>query len=80
MAAAHVAACIRFYDAQFQKKTKLHWNGVRKIAMQFEPTIRQKWPLFLEEMQGAFSCNLPHYFFDAMRYTISCPILTQPQV
>ena len=30
----------------------MDWDKVREVAMSFEPTIQQKWPRYLEEMQG----------------------------
>ncbi|KAI5359735.1 putative peptidase C45 [Septoria linicola] len=48
----HISRSIAFYTWQFQDSAKLSWAEVRKLASRFEPTIRDKWPAYHEEMQG----------------------------
>ena len=36
----------------FEETSKLEWTKVRDVAMTFEPTVRSKWPDYLEEMRG----------------------------
>lgn len=42
---------------RFQKTTGMDWERVREVAMMFEPSIRAKWPEYLEEMKGQPSCH-----------------------
>jgi len=47
-----VASTIDFYAGMFQETAKLDWEKVKGVAMTYEPTIRQRWPHYLEEIQG----------------------------
>ena len=47
-----ISRCIDFYAGLFQKSAKKDWSEVRELAMSFEPTIRENWPKYLEEMEG----------------------------
>lgn len=48
-----VARSITFYAGLFKETAKLEWPKVQAIALEFEPVLRQKWPAYLEEMEGA---------------------------
>jgi isopenicillin-N N-acyltransferase-like protein len=47
-----VARSIAFYTHLFQQKSGKSWPEVRQTASIFAFTIEQKWPAYLEEMQG----------------------------
>lgn len=47
-----VSRSIKFYTNLFLESTKLTWPEVQKLALGFQPNIQQKWPQYLEEMQG----------------------------
>ena len=51
-AKSQVAHSISFYADLFKQTTGLSWPEVQKTALQFKPTIAQKWPEYLKEMQG----------------------------
>lgn len=51
-AKAPISRTIDFYTAKFKEDAKLDWPKVQSLAMEFEPTIRKKWPAYLEEMTG----------------------------
>jgi len=41
-----------FYAGMFKTTAKMDWNKVQELAMTFEPTMRKKWPAYLEEING----------------------------
>lgn len=59
-AKAPILRTIAFYTWMFQDSCKLDWPKVQDLAMQFEPSIKQNWPDYLEEMTGiAEGAQLP---------------------
>lgn len=38
----------------FAKHSKLDWAQVQELARDFDGLIREKWPRYYEELQGAF--------------------------
>ncbi|GAB7361411.1 hypothetical protein MBLNU230_g1467t1 [Neophaeotheca triangularis] len=51
-ARAEISRCITFYASLFQEAAKYEWSKVQQTALEFEPIVRDKWPQYLEEMQG----------------------------
>lgn len=47
-----IARSIAFYTWMFQDSAKLCWAEVRNLALKFVPNLRQKWPSYLQEMEG----------------------------
>lgn len=47
-----VGRTIKFYAALFKQNSKLDWPAVTKVAMEFEPIIKKKWPAYWDEMRG----------------------------
>lgn len=47
-----VSRTIAFYTGMFQDVAKLDWDHVRNVAMEYEPVLKQKWPRYLDEIQG----------------------------
>ena len=43
---------IVFYTSLFAQTAKIPWSRVLTIASDFEPTVREKWPAYLSEMEG----------------------------
>ena len=41
-----------FYADLFKQSAGMEWPQVQQLALKFEPTIREKWPAYLEEMAG----------------------------
>lgn len=62
-AKSQVASTIDFYTQMFRESSKMDWPRVREVAMDFEPVLRQKWPQYVEEMQGKPKISL----------SITCP-------
>ncbi|QIW97408.1 hypothetical protein AMS68_002926 [Peltaster fructicola] len=53
-----VHGSISFYNTLFKKSTKLDWQQVRGLALDFQPVIQQKWPAYLDEMQDGAKVEL----------------------
>lgn len=47
-----IAGTIAFYESLFIENSNLDWQGVTKVASEFEPVIKRKWPNYYEEMRG----------------------------
>lgn len=47
-----IAGTIAFYESLFIENSGLDWQGVTRVASEFEPVIRRKWPAYYEEMRG----------------------------
>lgn len=52
-AAPEIARAITFYAGMFAKHSKLDWAQVQELARDFDGLIREKWPRYYEELQGA---------------------------
>lgn len=55
-AAPEIERAIIFYAKMFAKHSKLDWAQVQDLARDFDGLIRDKWPRYYEELQGA-SCT-----------------------
>lgn len=57
-AKVQVERTIDFYTGMFQDTANLDWDKVRGVAMTYEPVMRQKWPHYLEEIQGNYRSHV----------------------
>lgn len=42
----------------FQRTAQMGWPQVRELASEFEPVLREKWPAYLEEIEGTTTIHL----------------------
>lgn len=52
LASKQIKGSIDFYANLFLQTAKLSWAQVQTTALEFEETIQQHWPDYLEEMKG----------------------------
>jgi hypothetical protein len=54
VAVVQIKNSLSFYAAYFKEKAKLDWDASKAAARNFLPFLREKWPHFVEEMEGMY--------------------------